>query len=534
MSSEDFHKQSTLPNLVKNSPAPKKHPEFIGSYKVEAPLVRGGMSYLYLAVCPKNKIPVVIKTIAPKYSSNPEVTEQFLQEAKIIQLANHKNIIKLLDEGESEYGAFIVTEFIKGISLKQFIQDQNFSTKSALKVILQVAHALLHLHTHGIIHRDLKPENILITENGVVKVIDFGIAQLGMDPDEPLKTMLHTPLGTPSYMSPEQIEDPSSVTFASDIYSLGVITFELLAGKLSYGDIQFTLVPKQIQPLIKKSTAKSLNKRYDDVVDFITDLSKYLEKDQTQHSGSSAHDIWTDLKKSHSQILPIGVPHWPDIELGLSLKNIEDEMGCYFDFFRFPDMTYLSLFSRYYKSSVEALSFTSFLKGVISMLVWEFINSIQEKFDPITFVSKLNQVVALHKTTANISFDMVYLKPNDNQFSLISCGGNSFIHYPFNAEKIRILKNNNPYLGEHPQHSFVETIESWKEGDILALESLVEKFADNSVTDQRSQILSEALMANMQLTAQNQAEKFSESFQNLAYPSLKSNTQAVLTIHRIA
>src|SRR5690606_36400224 len=104
--------------------------------------------------------------------------KQFLKEAEIIALSNHPNIVKLYGQGEWEKGLYIAMEFIQGVSLTQFILQNSLSIKRSLEILLQVAYALLHLHSHGVIHRDLKPENILITENGGVKVIDFGIAQL--------------------------------------------------------------------------------------------------------------------------------------------------------------------------------------------------------------------------------------------------------------------------------------------------------------------------------------------------------------------
>ena len=126
--------------------------------------------------------------------------------------------------------------------------------RRALEIILQVAYALLHLHSHGVIHRDLKPENILITEEGEIKVIDFGIAQL--HEEEKNVTDADRFLGTPNYMSPEQKEDPSSVTFSSDIYSLGVILYELILGKLSFGIINLIALPKGLKKICCKNTGR--------------------------------------------------------------------------------------------------------------------------------------------------------------------------------------------------------------------------------------------------------------------------------------
>ena len=105
-------------------------------------------------------------------------------------------------------------EFIQGVSLKQFILQNSLSNKRSLEILLQVAYALLHLHTHGVIHRDLKPENILITEDGGVKVIDFGIAQLDQEDSSLTKITRGGLIGTPSYMSPEQKKAPSKASYS--------------------------------------------------------------------------------------------------------------------------------------------------------------------------------------------------------------------------------------------------------------------------------------------------------------------------------
>jgi len=299
VSAEDFHKQSTLPNLTEGEKKPFPYPSLIGPYKVETLLGKGGMSFLYLGLDPKDHSPIAIKVLSPKYLAHPEMVQQFLKEAEIIALTDHPNIIKLKKQGIWENGLYIAMEFIQGISLKQFIMQQNFSPKTCIEIVLQVAYALLHLHTHGVIHRDLKPENILITEGGSVKVIDFGIAQLIYDKKAALISKREKFLGTPDYMSPEQKKDPLNITFGADIYSLGVITFELLVGKLSFGSIQLSLLPKDLQVIVEKALALSLNERYHDIVDFITDLSTYLKKEQQRGKGEGIKEVWEHVEESH-------------------------------------------------------------------------------------------------------------------------------------------------------------------------------------------------------------------------------------------
>jgi eukaryotic-like serine/threonine-protein kinase len=276
MTQDFFHKQDTLPNLVTEEE--EVHiPEKIGPYKIETLLNKGGMSWLYLGIDPQTKHPLAIKTLSPAHLKDPASVERFLKESHIIALTNHPNIVKLYGEGRWEDGLYIAMEWIRGISLRQFLMQQSLSLKRSLDIVLQVSYALRHLHSHNVIHRDLKPENILITEDGEIKVIDFGIAQLGLEkPVQPLFNQQGI-LGTPNYMSPEQKEDPSHVTFASDIYSLGIIAYELILGKLSYGVINISLLPKELRKIITKALAVSIEERYQNITDFIVDISRYLK-----------------------------------------------------------------------------------------------------------------------------------------------------------------------------------------------------------------------------------------------------------------
>ena len=250
----DFYNQTTMPHKHNNVDVSFEMPKTIGPYQIDSLLHRGSMSYIYLASHKEKKKPVIIKILSPKLISQPEMISQFLEESKIITLANHKNIVKLYDQGKWENGLYITMEFVQGISLRQFLMGRSLSLKRIIDILLQVSHALLHLHTHGVIHRDLKPENILITENGLVKVIDFGIAQLQENKSQ--TTISDSPgiIGTPNYMSPEQKTNPKKIGFSSDIYSLAIIAYELILGRPSFGEIHLSLLPK----IFSRSSVKPL------------------------------------------------------------------------------------------------------------------------------------------------------------------------------------------------------------------------------------------------------------------------------------
>lgn len=246
-------------------------PNFIGPFRIVGLLNRGGMSILYLGIHPEKFEPIVIKILLPKFLQHKEMTGSFLREAEIIRIADHPNIVKLHSQGKWANGLYIAMEFIKGISLKQFIMKKMLTSRSALGIISQIASALSHLHSNGIIHRDLKPANILISEQGLVKVIDFGIAQL-------LGKKNNRKMGTPAYMSPEQKESKERLSFSSDIYSLGVITYELLVGKFSQGKIHLSLLKPPIRTILEKALRLQPHERYPTMSAFIEDLRNLSAK----------------------------------------------------------------------------------------------------------------------------------------------------------------------------------------------------------------------------------------------------------------
>lgn len=307
-------------------------PTQIGKYKIEGLITHGGMSLLYIGSQADTQMPVIIKVLLPKYLSDRDVVDRFLNEARIIALANHPNIVRLLDSGKWEGGLYIAMEFVKGTSLRKVFQHQPYSLKRAMDVLLQIAYALSHLHSHGIVHGDLKPENILINEHGEVKVIDFGIAQVLSEtkPDSPQRF-----LGTPIYMSPELGLDRHSLSFQSDIYALGIIAYELAIGKLSHGRIILSLAPVGLQKILSKALQPRPSDRYSDMCDMITDLTAYIrsgafEKDK---QGSDYFlEIFEQLEHVQSTLLPQEPPAWKGLQVDFAHVQEIGLSNLYVDF----------------------------------------------------------------------------------------------------------------------------------------------------------------------------------------------------------
>lgn len=462
MIAQDFYKQPTLVDIAVEEEGVERLPEQIGGYNIESLLDKGGMSLLYLGVHPETHELAIIKVLSSKYVSYPEMIERFMKEAEIIQLTNHPNIVKLYGHGKWEGGVYIAMEFIQGLSLRQMILQEAMSLKRSLQFILQIAHALAHLHTHGIIHRDLKPENILLTAQGGVKVIDFGISQMYTQKEDSSKVRV---MGTPVYMSPEQREDPLNVTFSSDIYSLGIMTYELVLGRLSHGVIHLSLIPKGLQKILAKALQPKIEDRYQDIVDFIKDLSAYLispELKKDMRGSDYLGELSENLKEAQATLLPPIVPSWPRMEISLASNSNTAISSVYYDFMEKESGLYQILMGESLMTGVEGLLSIAMLKGMVRAL-----SEVLHK--PSELVSMVNEQIIKEGREQIFSFSFLTLNARESTLSYISCGYTPLWHVPAGAKSPRRLSANNMALGIVPQLSPVEVSANWNVGDNLIL-----------------------------------------------------------------
>lgn len=466
-----FYKQSTLPDLISGQEE-LPLPPMIGPYKIESQLSQGGMSLLYLGLHPTTHKPLAIKVLSPSYVNHPEAKQRFLKEAEIIGAASHPNIVKLYGHGEWEKGLYIAMEFIQGISLRLFILKQSLSMRRCLEIMLQVAYALLHLHAHGVIHRDLKPENILITEDGEIKVIDFGIAQLHTDKESAKQTFV----GTPNYMSPEQKDNPASASFASDIYALGVILYELLTGKLSYGVVNLTLLPKNLRLIVSKALAVTVQERYQDLASFIHDLSTYLnsrEIDKEKPGGDEIKEIYEILQLSTQKLSPATFPIFPSMEIAIAKPRNIQHLGICYDALRFPNNTYLIFLSSTSTMEVSGTIYAGSLRGMIKALLQPYLKVGAPVFQLSHWLSTLNELLSHDPLNETFAFSALFLDPLEETLTHFSAGMPALIHVPQETGTAHYLLSQNPPLGSAQRSDFSLTKDNWNVGDSLFLHSLM-------------------------------------------------------------
>ena len=197
-------------------------------------LAQGGMGRVYTAVREGDGLECVVKTIIPESGGSERIIERFLREMELATILDHPNIITPLSGGEYEGRLYLAMERFDGVDLRKRFLRKPAPVKGVILIGKQAASALAHAHEKGIIHRDIKPENILADNRGNTKILDFGIAKLLYEEDFSSLTMTHGSLGTPAFMSPEQMKNPKAVDGRSDVYALGCTLFFCLTGHNPY------------------------------------------------------------------------------------------------------------------------------------------------------------------------------------------------------------------------------------------------------------------------------------------------------------
>lgn len=530
MPEDKFYKQSTLVDIItSNEVSPLEMPKQIGGYKIESLLNKGGMSLLYLGIHPETHEPITIKVLSSTFVSHPEMVGRFMKEAAIIELTNHPNIVKLYGHGKWEGGLYIAMEFIQGISLRQMILQQAMSLKRSLEIVLQIAHALAHLHAHGIIHRDLKPENILLTAQGGVKVIDFGISQVYSEKEEALPAGKRLVMGTPVYMSPEQREDPLNISFSTDIYALAIITYELVLGRLSHGIVHLSMMPKGLQTILAKALQPKPEDRYGDIIDFIRDISLYISSEEIQKEmrGSDyLSELNENLREAQKVIITRKLPQWPRLDIALSSNINSVVSGVYYDFFEQSDGVYSIIMGESTATGAEGLLHIAVLRGMVRALAFS-------QSSPIEIVSKLNRLLAKEPNEHTYTLNYLTLIPMQDSFSYISCGYGPLWHLPTGADSPRQIESDNLALGLDPNREILEMTSRWSIGDTLILHTF-QASMKNQENSQDEVHFKEALLENLFLSPTKQADAIFRKVAKVDGNAIANRPVTVMSIQRLA
>ena len=238
---------------------------------------QGGMGAVYKARQPHLDRIVALKLLPPEVGRDPTFAERFAREARTLARLSHNNIVHIHDSGQAGGLFYFIMEFIDGVNLRQAMLAGQITPEKALAIVPQICDALQYAHEEGVIHRDIKPENVLLDKRGRIKVADFGLAKLvGNTPADFTLTGTSQAMGTLHYMAPEQMDQPQSVDHRADIYSLGVVFYELLTGRLPLG--RFALPSEKLQidirldEVVLKTLEREPERRYQRVSEVKTDM----------------------------------------------------------------------------------------------------------------------------------------------------------------------------------------------------------------------------------------------------------------------
>ncbi|CAN5341736.1 hypothetical protein BH10PLA2_BH10PLA2_29530 [soil metagenome] len=268
---------SHAPTPIFVPPAPGDLARYFPQLEILELLGQGGMGAVYKARQSKLDRMIAVKVLPPEVARDPAFAERFMREARSLARLNHPNIVTIYDFGETNGLFYFSMEFVDGMNARQLMHDGKLAQAQALPIVSQICDALRYAHDAGIVHRDITPENILLDKRGRVKIADFGLAKLvGLTPSYLTLTGAHEVMGTLYYMAPEQTRRSHQVDHRADIYSLGVVCYEMLTGELPLGRFappsQKAAVDARLDGIVLRALAREPEHRYQDAGDLKRDV----------------------------------------------------------------------------------------------------------------------------------------------------------------------------------------------------------------------------------------------------------------------
>src|ERR1035441_8623685 len=305
-----------------------------GPGKVLECLGHGGMGVVYKARQPRLNRFVALKILVREKEKDPRFAERFTREAQALARLNHPNIVAVYDFGETNGLYYLLMEFVDGMNLRQLLQSRKLAPEEALVIVPSICEALQYAHQLGIVHRDIKPENILLDKQGRVKIADYGIAKL-LDADGRVGSLTGEQgvVGTPHYMAAEQAENAAVVDHRADIFSLGVVFYEMLTGELPLGKFappsRVVKMDVRLDEVVLHALEKEPSLRYQQASQVRTDVETIArteagsEKSQPGRSrptpdvaaASGIENVWRQVKGPGTGLVVTAILNWLAIPL---------------------------------------------------------------------------------------------------------------------------------------------------------------------------------------------------------------------------
>ena len=314
--------RSQMTRLVQESGEANRKFQIPG-YQMLQKLGKGSMGVVYKAKQQSVDRVVAIKILLEPLAQNKEFIKRFEREAMIAAKLSHNNVVNAIDAGVIDGHYFFVMEYVEGPTIKDFLdKNKTFDEKEALRITLAIAEALKHAAQRGLIHRDIKPENVILTKEGEVKLADLGLARL-TDDDKWVLSEAGMAIGTPYYISPEQVRGQTNIDIRADIYSLGATLYHMVTGKVPYsGETPTEVMRKHVDPNVALVPPDHLNSRLSGGLGMVVETMMAKNR---EHRYQTPDDLILDIKCLQRGESPMIAGQKPETLLALAEGELDSE-----------------------------------------------------------------------------------------------------------------------------------------------------------------------------------------------------------------
>jgi serine/threonine protein kinase len=390
----------------------------IGNYTIISQLGFGGMGLVMKASAPDGSL-VALKIIKSEHINNQSLLDRFQQEMQISSILHHQNVAEILGWGVDNAGRnYFAMEFVDGSNLRVLLKQNAIDLNKALDVFTQLCDGLKYAHSQNIIHRDIKPENIIMTSNGMLKIVDFGIARIDDDKNMSM-TMTNVVMGSPIYMSPEQKTDFKHVDKRTDIYAAGAVFYEMLSGEMPGGLLRIDLIPENLRSIVEKAIAYKVEDRYADVDEVLKDIDIYKQGGCITRDQKAIRKIEDNVKLRQALIdsfYPEENPSVPGLDINAFYIPAEGIGGNYYDYIIIDDShTGILVGNLFDQPDVSAALFLAMLRSAFKILA-------RDTIDPAVTLKKLNDFMAGERFDYFAVFSYMIFDSSTNEISVATAG----------------------------------------------------------------------------------------------------------------
>ena len=390
----------------------------IGEYTVISQVGFGGMGRIMKASARDGSL-VALKIIKSEHINNQSLVERFQQEMNIASMLHHQNVAEIFGWGLDDTGKhYFAMEFVDGKNIRDLLEDNSIHLNMALDIFSQLCTGLEYAHSQNVIHRDIKPENIILDKNGVLKIVDFGIARVDNDKKHSM-TMTNVVMGSPIYMSPEQKSDFKHVDKRTDIYAAGAVFYEMLSGEMPGGLLRIDLIPENLRAIVEKTIAYNADDRYDTTTDILKDIAIYKEGGCITNDQKAIRKIEDNVKLRQALIdsfYPEENPEVAGLDLDAFYVPAEGIGGNYYDYINIDDShTGILVGNLFDQPDVDAALFLAMLRSAFRIFA-------SESIDPGITLKKLNDFMSSERFDYFAVFSYMIFDSSTNEISVATAG----------------------------------------------------------------------------------------------------------------